>query len=728
MPDGSVGDSARPIDGASPGIPPTGDAYKPGAPPSPLDESSVAPIREAVAAALSPIFDYDNSFQIVDAENGQVIYERNPNRTLRPASNTKLFTTAAALDLFGLDHRMETVVHADRSGTEVTGDLVAIVHHDTFNPLVYPSNEFAMHALAGLISELGVSKVNGAVHLKGEMVFDGSSVGTGFAGSTDSHRALALSALQAGLSKANISAGGGSDSSAGFAPPEGLAELVRWPSPPIEVAASATNVVSHNLFADMMMRAIGEHFGTANSYAAGFAEVKPWLASLGARTDGLSISDGSGLSYENRVSASHITGLYQAMNTVPAWRAWSHGMAIAGVRGTIASRMTGNPTKGRFYGKTGTLLRESTIALGGMLKHPYDGHRYYASFISNISYDSSSARNSMKAAMDAAVTALAKHKRAAAARPAAPTLRWVRNDRNGATISIDWLEVEHADGYRVWFSEDGVRWSWAGSRLVTRSPFRADDIPRDAPLFVRVTATFAGGESEASDVYPVRAAATPSSILLVDANDRWQAQPTSENAAAFSHDFLINYPAGLGSAAFDTVDNDALDAFGPLDDYAVVIWAAGEEGEEHESFDEAEQRLIREYVASGGALLASGAEVAFDLDRKGGASTTFLREVLHANYADDDAQTWTFAATQAPTEVFHFHSPAQMVVDYPDKITPSEGGERWLSYVGGAGGTAAVRSKGSMRVVFVGFPIESIARQSSRRQLLEQALLYLTAP
>jgi D-alanyl-D-alanine carboxypeptidase/D-alanyl-D-alanine-endopeptidase (penicillin-binding protein 4) len=45
---------------------------------------------------------------VVDVTTGQVLYERRADEAFNPASNTKLFTSAAALDVFGPDHTFET--------------------------------------------------------------------------------------------------------------------------------------------------------------------------------------------------------------------------------------------------------------------------------------------------------------------------------------------------------------------------------------------------------------------------------------------------------------------------------------------------------------------------------------------------------------------------------------------------------------------------------------------
>ena len=50
---------------------------------------------------------------IVDIESGRVLYARNAGKSFVPASNTKLYTTAAALDMLGPDYRFETRLYID---------------------------------------------------------------------------------------------------------------------------------------------------------------------------------------------------------------------------------------------------------------------------------------------------------------------------------------------------------------------------------------------------------------------------------------------------------------------------------------------------------------------------------------------------------------------------------------------------------------------------------------
>src|SRR3954468_15644582 len=69
------------------------------------------------------------SARVIDLENGKELYSRAADRAMIPASNMKLFVTAAALDFLGADHRFETYLALDGvdlwvigSGDPATGD------------------------------------------------------------------------------------------------------------------------------------------------------------------------------------------------------------------------------------------------------------------------------------------------------------------------------------------------------------------------------------------------------------------------------------------------------------------------------------------------------------------------------------------------------------------------------------------------------------------------------
>ena len=70
---------------------------------------------------------------VVDLDSGETLYELNPDKLFVPASTTKLFSVAAALEVLGADHRFHTPVYArgeiDAEG-KLQGDLILAASGD----------------------------------------------------------------------------------------------------------------------------------------------------------------------------------------------------------------------------------------------------------------------------------------------------------------------------------------------------------------------------------------------------------------------------------------------------------------------------------------------------------------------------------------------------------------------------------------------------------------------
>ncbi len=70
---------------------------------------------------------------VVDLASGETLYELNPDKLFVPASTTKLFSVAAALDVLGADYRFRTPVHVrgdiDAEGV-LHGDLIMVASGD----------------------------------------------------------------------------------------------------------------------------------------------------------------------------------------------------------------------------------------------------------------------------------------------------------------------------------------------------------------------------------------------------------------------------------------------------------------------------------------------------------------------------------------------------------------------------------------------------------------------
>lgn len=85
-------------------------------------------LRNAIETALSgsDVTQGEVGILAVDTSTGQVLYERDADRAMSPASNTKLITVAAALDIFGPNHTFATQLLADGldANAEPTGDTI----------------------------------------------------------------------------------------------------------------------------------------------------------------------------------------------------------------------------------------------------------------------------------------------------------------------------------------------------------------------------------------------------------------------------------------------------------------------------------------------------------------------------------------------------------------------------------------------------------------------------
>jgi D-alanyl-D-alanine carboxypeptidase/D-alanyl-D-alanine-endopeptidase (penicillin-binding protein 4) len=93
------------------------------------------PLQDRVAGVLSAP-DLARGFwgiEVVSLSTGETLYSQNADKLFAPASNTKLFTTAAALALIGPDYKFRTTVETtgtlDRYG-RLNGDLVLVGHGD----------------------------------------------------------------------------------------------------------------------------------------------------------------------------------------------------------------------------------------------------------------------------------------------------------------------------------------------------------------------------------------------------------------------------------------------------------------------------------------------------------------------------------------------------------------------------------------------------------------------
>ncbi|MBT8399301.1 MAG: D-alanyl-D-alanine carboxypeptidase/D-alanyl-D-alanine-endopeptidase [Rhodothermia bacterium] len=119
---------------------------------------------------------------VVDLQTGRPLYSRNARKNLIPASNAKLFTTAAALEHLGPDFRFETVLYADGEvrGDTLFGDVVIRGAGDPTLSDRYMDDPLAvLRSWADSLREHGISVVAGDI-VGDDRLFDDQRLGLGW--------------------------------------------------------------------------------------------------------------------------------------------------------------------------------------------------------------------------------------------------------------------------------------------------------------------------------------------------------------------------------------------------------------------------------------------------------------------------------------------------------------------------------------------------------------------
>lgn len=166
--------------------------------------------------------------------------------------------------------------------------------------------------------------------------------------------------------------------------------------------------VSDNLTGELLVKAVGASVaGPPGTYGKGLAAERAFLArEVGIDTTAQMLADGSGVSRYNLVTARQIVALLHYMTTrddlFPSYRA---ALPVAGVDGTLETRMRGTAAEGRAGAKTGTL--NGVTALSGYVPSA-DGERLAFSLMTEFYTGSSAPR---RAVQDSIVAALARFRR-----------------------------------------------------------------------------------------------------------------------------------------------------------------------------------------------------------------------------------------------------------------------------------------------------------------------------
>jgi D-alanyl-D-alanine carboxypeptidase/D-alanyl-D-alanine-endopeptidase (penicillin-binding protein 4) len=147
------------------------------------------------------------------------------------------------------------------------------------------------------------------------------------------------------------------------APPAGLAVLATYEGEKVAEILKDVNKPSHNVRAEMLLRLLGQKVKGEGSAKAGSEAVVEFLKAQDVDVDGWEVQDGSGLSRTDLVTTVGLSGLLVAMHRHPHAAAFRASLPVAGLDGTLKSRLSGPRTRGRVQAKTGR-MRHSCALVG----------------------------------------------------------------------------------------------------------------------------------------------------------------------------------------------------------------------------------------------------------------------------------------------------------------------------------------------------------------------------
>ncbi|MEO1094385.1 MAG: D-alanyl-D-alanine carboxypeptidase/D-alanyl-D-alanine-endopeptidase [Cyanobacteria bacterium J06638_28] len=167
-------------------------------------------------------------------------------------------------------------------------------------------------------------------------------------------------------------------------------ELATVVSPTIRELLVPTNQNSNNLYAEALLKQLGQFQPGQDATADGIAIALSTLADLGVNPEAVVMFDGSGLARKNLVTPVALVDTLQAMARSPLADTYRDSLAVAGVSGTLRNRFLETPVAGNLWGKSGAISRN--FALAGYLEPENDASLVFSILINNIDQRGSTAR------------------------------------------------------------------------------------------------------------------------------------------------------------------------------------------------------------------------------------------------------------------------------------------------------------------------------------------------
>ncbi|HPI36498.1 MAG TPA: D-alanyl-D-alanine carboxypeptidase/D-alanyl-D-alanine-endopeptidase [Ignavibacteriaceae bacterium] len=333
---------------------------------------------------------------IINPLSTDTIYARNISQSLIPASNTKLFTSAVALKLLGINYEVSTKLFTDsdtiRNGI-INGNLYL---------KGYGNPAFSEKDIDNIVEKL--KKLN-VYKITGKIVGDDSFFDTNYKREDsieDEKSSVKLPPISAIIYNRNqivkqrkYKRRIRNYSTFIANPPLFVAELLRkkltengiqveggfetgiTPNRVIELASASIkltdmiNIInknSNNFYAECLFKIIGAaSSGVEGSAFSASQAIHRFLKENDIYSVGTNVVDGSGISRFNKMSVASIVSLLEKFYLdMKYYDVYYNSLSIAGVDGTLGSRMNHGSAEFNFRGKTGTLNGASSVS--GYLK------------------------------------------------------------------------------------------------------------------------------------------------------------------------------------------------------------------------------------------------------------------------------------------------------------------------------------------------------------------------
>lgn len=323
---------------------------------------------------------------VVDPGTSAVLYDKQGDRPLIPASTVKILTAAAALEALGPKTRLATT-------TAQAGDVVYLIGGGDATLArrdKRDSQEEGPATIRRLARETATA-LGGTTAV--DLVFDdslftGRALGPGWPRSFPAAGVAApVTALMMdqgrrsadGRARVDDPAQRAARAFAGFlerrgvqvrsiergVAPSGVRELARVESATITEIVQRMLTDSDNDVAEAIGHLIGGVVVGEASFAGGARAMTQVLSEAGIDVSGMDLADASGLSGRNQVAPATIAQVLVDVAREENWSAISGGLAVAGVSGTLADRFATRATsagRGVVRAKTGTLTGVGSLA------------------------------------------------------------------------------------------------------------------------------------------------------------------------------------------------------------------------------------------------------------------------------------------------------------------------------------------------------------------------------